>query len=67
VRATPVNQLVLETDSPYLTPVPYRGRVNTPRYLPLIAEKIAALKNLDIEAFLEIVRVNSHALFFEEA
>lgn len=67
VRATPVSQLVLETDSPYLTPVPYRGRVNTPRYLPLIAEKIAALKDLDIEAFLAIVRANSHALFFEEA
>lgn len=67
VRATPVDQLVLETDSPYLTPVPYRGRVNTPRYLPLIAEKIALLKDLDIEDLLKIVRANSHALFFEEA
>jgi len=67
VRATPIQQLVLETDSPYLTPVPYRGRVNTPRYLPLIAEKVAQLKTLEVEALLKIVHANSHALFFEEA
>lgn len=67
VKATPVHQLVLETDTPYLTPVPYRGRVNSPRYLPLIAEKIAQLKAIDVETLLQIVRTNSNALFFEDA
>lgn len=65
VRATPVDQLVLETDSPYLTPVPYRGRVNSPLYLPLIAEKIAELKEIDVEQLLTITRRNSLALFFD--
>ena len=64
VVATPLTQLVLETDSPYLTPVPYRGRVNSPRYLPLIAEKVAEIKDVDVELLLQQARDNSQALFF---
>ena len=41
VKATPIDRLLLETDSPFLTPVPYRGTENAPKYLPFIAEKIA--------------------------
>ena len=65
VSACPLEQLVLETDSPYLTPVPYRGRVNTPYYLPFIAEKIAEIKSCPVEQLLAICRRNSYALFFE--
>ena len=65
VRATPIEQIVLETDSPYLTPVPYRGRVNSPVYLPFIAEKVAELKGVDVELLLSITQRNSHALFFD--
>ncbi|MEM6581799.1 MAG: TatD family hydrolase [Pseudomonadota bacterium] len=64
VRATPVERILLETDSPYLTPVPYRGKPNAPFYLPLVAEKIAELKDMDIEPLLEQVHHNSVLQFF---
>ena len=44
IAATPPEKILLETDAPYLTPVPYRGRSNSPRYLPLVAEKWLKLK-----------------------
>ncbi len=44
VRAIPLERLLLETDCPYLPPTPYRGKRNEPAYLPLIAERIAELK-----------------------
>ncbi|MEH6583555.1 MAG: TatD family hydrolase [Halioglobus sp.] len=64
VAATPIEKILLETDAPYLTPVPYRGRPNAPFYLPFIAETVAGIKNLEVEAFLQQVYDNSHALFF---
>jgi TatD DNase family protein len=67
VAATPVTQLLLETDAPYLTPVPYRGRPNAPYFLPFIAEAVAAIKHLDIEDLLEHAYRNSIELFFESA
>jgi len=66
VDLTPVEQLVLETDAPYLTPVPYRGRPNAPRYLPFIAEQIAGIKQLPVETLLQQVYRNSLQLFFPE-
>ncbi|GAB5452026.1 MAG: TatD family hydrolase [Halioglobus sp.] len=66
VRATPTEQLLLETDAPYLTPVPYRGKPNAPFYLPFIAEQVAALKQLDVEALLAQAFDNSDRLFFAE-
>lgn len=67
VAATPVDQLLLETDAPYLTPVPYRGRPNAPYYLPFIAEAIAAIKHLDVEDLLRQAYSNSMELFFKSA
>ena len=64
VAATPVEQLLLETDAPYLTPVPYRGRPNAPFYLPFIAETVAAIKALDVEKLLRQAYNNSANLFF---
>ncbi len=64
VAATPVEQLLLETDAPYLTPVPYRGRPNAPYYLPFIAETVAAIKELDVEELLRHAYSNSGSLFF---
>lgn len=64
IAAAPVEQIVLETDAPYLTPVPYRGRPNAPHYLPFIAEKVAEVKQLEVETMLEQVYNNSIALFF---
>ncbi len=64
VSLCPIEQLLLETDSPYLTPVPYRGRENAPYYLPFIAEKIAEVKNIEIEMLLKHCYKNSVGLFF---
>ena len=67
VAATPLQQLVLETDAPYLTPVPYRGKANAPYFLPFIAEAVAVIKSLDVEELLQQVHANSMRLFFEAA
>lgn len=66
VAITPATQLLLETDSPYLTPVPYRGRPNEPCYLPFVAEKIAEIKALPADDFLQQVYDNSQRLFFPD-
>lgn len=64
IRMTPVEQIILETDAPYLTPVPYRGKENASFYLPFVAEKVAEVKELEINDFLKVVYKNSQALFF---
>ncbi len=64
VDATPLDKLLLETDAPYLTPVPYRGRPNAPFYLPFVAEKVAAVKGCDVEQLLAQAWKNSMQLFF---
>jgi TatD DNase family protein len=46
VKMTPVERILFETDSPFLTPVPHRGKENAPYYLPHIFEKIAELKDI---------------------
>ncbi|MEE4277356.1 MAG: TatD family hydrolase [Halieaceae bacterium] len=64
VELAPVEQILLETDAPYLTPVPYRGQSNGPRYLPFIAEKVAEVKAMEVEALLAQCISNSERLFF---
>jgi len=48
VKSVPLDRVVLETDCPYLTPVPYRGRRNEPTYVTYVAETIAELKGIDV-------------------
>ncbi|MGY8952148.1 MAG: TatD family hydrolase, partial [Flavobacteriales bacterium] len=48
LKEVPLNKMVLETDSPYLAPHPYRGKRNEPSYLMLVAEKLAELKNVSL-------------------
>ena len=48
IESVDLNKIVLETDSPYLAPVPHRGKRNEPSYIPLIAERIAELKNIEL-------------------
>lgn len=63
LAATPLSSLVIETDSPYLTPVPYRGRANAPYYLPCVAQFIAEFKQVDLHELLPILYANSLDLF----
>jgi TatD DNase family protein len=56
IREIDLKHIVLETDAPYLTPVPHRGKRNEPAYLNLVAEKLAEIKEIDLE---EVARVTS--------
>lgn len=64
VADTPIEKLLLETDSPFLTPIPYRGKENAPCYLPFIAEKIADVKGITVEEVLTQCYKNSIDTFF---
>ncbi len=59
----PLKQLLLETDSPFLTPVPFRGKRNEPAYVKYTAEKIAKLKGVPLEELAEITSDNAINLF----
>ncbi len=63
IRMSPIEQILLETDAPFLTPVPYRGRENAPCYIPFVAEKVAEVKALDIERVLTATYHNSLRTF----
>lgn len=63
VKAIGPDALVLETDAPYLTPVPYRGKRNESAYIPLIAQKIADILEEDIKKIREITTRNAMNLF----
>lgn len=63
VREIPLESIVLETDSPYLTPVPYRGKVNSSKYLEYIAKFISDIKNISVSELAEITSKNASSLF----
>lgn len=58
-----IHDIVLETDAPYLAPVPYRGKRNESAYLPLVAEKIAQIKNISIDEVAKITSQNAIEIF----
>jgi len=63
VRRVPLERLLIETDSPYLAPVPYRGKKNEPRFVALVAEKIAAIRGLEPAEIARITTRNFERLF----
>lgn len=63
VRYTPMEQLFIETDTPYLAPEPFRGKQNEPAYVPYIGEKIAAIKGIPVEDCAFRIRHNFSELF----
>jgi len=63
VRQIPMDRLLVETDCPYLTPVPYRGRRNEPANVAYVAEQIANLRGIGIEVVAERTRENAVRLF----
>jgi TatD DNase family protein len=63
LKEIPLEHIVLETDAPYLTPVPFRGKRNESSYLKLIAEKVAEIKNVSVEEVTAITSKNANRLF----
>ncbi|MDM0017101.1 TatD family hydrolase [Variovorax saccharolyticus] len=59
----PLDRMLIETDSPYLAPVPYRGKVNNPSYVPFVAQQIAELRRLPVEAVAKATSDNFETLF----
>lgn len=63
VREVPLDRLLLETDAPYLTPVPFRGKRNEPKLVFHVAEKIAEIKGLTIEEVAMATFANTESFF----
>ena len=59
----PLDRILIETDSPYLAPVPYRGKINTPAYVVHVAKQMAAVKHLSLEKIAHATTQNFHDLF----
>ena len=63
IKNTPLEYLMIETDSPYLAPVPYRGQVNQPAFVIEVAKMIAVIKNLDLATILSQTTSNFLSIF----
>jgi len=63
VRQVPLEKMLIETDSPYLTPVPHRGKRNEPAYVRLVAEAVAMIKSVSLEDVAQITSGNARELF----
>ena len=63
IKEIDLSYILLETDSPYLTPEPYRGKKNTPEYIPIIAKKIGEIKNIDVSLVAKTTTKNANSLF----
>ena len=62
----PMDRLLIETDSPYLAPVPYRGKINTPAYVPHVASQLATIKQCTVEEVGRATSRNFELLFLME-
>ncbi|MCX6346017.1 MAG: TatD family hydrolase, partial [Armatimonadetes bacterium] len=63
VAMCPDDRLLIETDCPYLTPIPFRGKRNEPAYIKYIAEEVARVKGITLEAVAEMTTANALTLF----
>lgn len=63
VALVPLDRLLIETDSPYLAPMPYRGKVNSPAYVPFVAQQIASTQCISLETVAEATSRNFDTLF----
>jgi len=62
-RFVPLDRCLIETDSPYLAPVPYRGKMNSPAYVPFVAAQIASIKGIAVETVAQVTTANFERLF----
>ena len=65
VQQIPIDKILIETDAPYLAPVPYRGRRNDSRLLKYVVEMIGKIKNMDENDVCKITKNNAHSLFIK--
>ncbi len=63
IESVPLEDILLETDSPWLTPVPYRGKRNESAYIPVIAQKVAQIKGCSVEEVASVTTANAKELF----
>jgi TatD DNase family protein len=63
VRLVPDDRLLVESDAPYLAPVPHRGRRNEPAFVPRTIERVAAVRGVPPDALAEITAANARRLF----
>ena len=62
-QAIPLNRMLVETDSPYLAPIPFRGKTNQPAYVKYVAQEIANLRGIDLEEVMSATTQNFFTLF----
>ena len=62
-RNIPLTNLVLETDSPFLTPVPFRGNINEPKNVSVIAEFLASIRGEELDELSKLTTLNAKSLF----
>lgn len=62
-KVVPLDRLLIETDAPYLAPVPYRGKRNEPGYVRYVAERVAELREMDFEELANVTMTNARRLF----
>ena len=63
VRQIPLDRILVETDAPYLTPVPHRGKRNEPAYVRFVAETVAKVRGISLEEVASITTANTQKLF----
>jgi len=63
IKEIPLDRILIETDSPYVAPVPFRGKRNEPKFVEYVAEKVAAAKGVGIDEIRMATYENARALF----
>jgi TatD DNase family protein len=63
IRETPLDRLLLETDGPYLAPVPHRGKRNEPAFVRQVAERVAAVRGISVEELIAATGENARRVF----
>ena len=63
ILETPLDRLLVETDGPYLAPVPHRGKRNEPAYVRLVAERVARIRGLPVDDLITAVAANAARVF----